>query len=251
MRVLVTGATGFIGRFAAAELMNAGHEVRALVRDRDRAAELLGPRVELAVGSALDPQAVRTALDGSDALVQAAGVYTYRRREAARILRETPALARAVLTAAVEARVPRVVDIASTVVFTTNGERVDTTTRLARPGDQTWGDPYVRAKVSAEEFGQEMERRGMPRVTLHPSLVLGPEDRGPGYSGETIINLMNGGLTTNAKAGWVDVRDVATAIVAALDAPSGTHAVICARYVAYRDLAPLLDDLTGRHARRI
>ena len=91
----------------------------------------------------------------------------------------------------------------------------------------------------------------MPRVTLHPSLVLGPEDRGPGYSGETIINLMNGGLTTNAKAGWVDVRDVATAIVAALDAPSGTHAVICARYVAYRDLAPLLDDLTGRHARRI
>src|SRR4051812_3305138 len=123
MRVLVTGATGFIGRFAVAELLASGHVVRALVRDRERGASLLGDGVELAVGSALDPTAVRTALDGADGLVQAAGVYTYHRTDAARILRDTPALARSVLSAAHEASVPRVIDIASTVVFTTNGDR--------------------------------------------------------------------------------------------------------------------------------
>src|SRR6478752_3936921 len=100
MRVLVTGATGFIGRFVVERLLVAGHEVRALVRDRERAVALLGGDVALASGSALDVQAVRTALDGCDGLIQAAGVYSYDRGDALRVLAETPALARSVLTAA-------------------------------------------------------------------------------------------------------------------------------------------------------
>src|SRR5207248_6185594 len=136
---------------------------------------ILPGEVELRLGSALEPGAVRAALEGCDCLVHAAAVYSYDRRDIARVSADTPALATAVLGAALEANVPRVVDIASTVVFTTNADLVTLTTRLAAPGDHTWGDSYVRAKVAAERTGLELEARGLERVTLHPSLVLGPE----------------------------------------------------------------------------
>jgi nucleoside-diphosphate-sugar epimerase len=248
--VLVTGGTGFIGRFAVRSLQAAGHDVRVLVRDRARALEVLGEEVELALGGALDVRAVRTALVGCDALVQSAGVYSYDRRHASRMLAETPALAEAVLTAAMDAGVPRVVDVASVVVFTTETDRVVLSTRLAAPGDRVWVDPYARAKVAAERFGVQLEERGLPRVTLHPTRVLGPEDQGPGTSGASVIMLMRGGTTTDSRGGWVDVRDVADAAVAALAAPVGTHAILNASSMRYRELAPLLDRLTGRTHRR-
>jgi nucleoside-diphosphate-sugar epimerase len=174
----------------------------------------------------MEAAAVARALDGCDALLHSAAVYSYDRRDAARVSADTPALARAVLGAALEANVPRVVDTASTVVFTTNADLVTLTTRLAAPGDRTWGDPYVRAKVAAERTGLELEARGLHRVTLHPSLVLGPEDTGPGNSGRTVIALLRNRTTTNARCGWVDVRDVASAAVAAFGAQPGTHAIV-------------------------
>jgi uncharacterized protein YbjT (DUF2867 family) len=64
--VLVTGATGTVGRHLVAELRRRGTAVRALVRDPQRAAGILGPDVELAVGDFTDPASLRAALPGVD-----------------------------------------------------------------------------------------------------------------------------------------------------------------------------------------
>jgi uncharacterized protein (TIGR01777 family) len=70
MQVFVTGATGFIGRALCLRLRGAGHAVRAWVRDRVRAADLLGAEVALYGG---DDAALRAAMDGVDAVVHLAG----------------------------------------------------------------------------------------------------------------------------------------------------------------------------------
>ncbi|MCO1655109.1 NmrA family NAD(P)-binding protein [Pseudonocardia humida] len=62
--VLVTGATGTVGRHLVAELRRRGTDVRALVRDPQRAAGIIGPDVELAVGDFADPASLRAALPG-------------------------------------------------------------------------------------------------------------------------------------------------------------------------------------------
>ncbi|MFD6969994.1 SDR family oxidoreductase, partial [Streptomyces sp. NPDC059949] len=62
--VLVTGATGNVGSKVATELRARGISVRAFVRDPDRAAAVLGGRIEMAHGDFADPASVRRALDG-------------------------------------------------------------------------------------------------------------------------------------------------------------------------------------------
>lgn len=65
-RVLVTGATGTVGRYLAGQLLTAGAEVRALCRDPGRAARLLPDGVETVPGDLTDPGSLRAALKGID-----------------------------------------------------------------------------------------------------------------------------------------------------------------------------------------
>jgi uncharacterized protein YbjT (DUF2867 family) len=73
MNVLVTGATGAVGRHVVRGLRDRGIGARAFVRDADRAAELLGSDVELAVGDFADRASLDRALEGIDRLFLACG----------------------------------------------------------------------------------------------------------------------------------------------------------------------------------
>ena len=66
--ILVTGATGNAGAQVVRALVEDGQEVRAFVRDADKAYSLFGDAVELAVGDFADAQSVRAALAGVEAL---------------------------------------------------------------------------------------------------------------------------------------------------------------------------------------
>ena len=65
--ILVTGATGTIGSDLVSLLRERDVPVRAFVRDPDKAASLLGPDVELAVGDFADPGSLRAALTAPSA----------------------------------------------------------------------------------------------------------------------------------------------------------------------------------------
>lgn len=69
MQVLIIGATGSVGRHAVAASIAAGHQTRALVRDRSRADRLLDRSAELAVGDASDVEFLKQAVADIDAVV--------------------------------------------------------------------------------------------------------------------------------------------------------------------------------------
>jgi len=71
--VLVAGATGRTGSQIVLQLQQQGFQVRALVRDADRAADKLGPDVELAVGDVSDPATLAPAMAGVDRVISAIG----------------------------------------------------------------------------------------------------------------------------------------------------------------------------------
>jgi dihydroflavonol-4-reductase len=190
------------------------------------------------------------ALKGMDALVQAAATYRYDRGAAASMANNAR-LARTILEAARDAGTAKVIDISSLVVFALGHSPVSEDTPLTGPGDQGWTDPYLRSKVESELVGRELEAKGLPRVTIHPGTVIGPEDTAMGTSSGFVTTLLAGGPAIDSRAPWVDVRDVARGIVRALDKPAGSRFALTSGVETHRKLAALMDGLTGRHPRRL
>ena len=97
MRVLVTGGAGFVGRAAVRALVEAGHGVRIVSRDAWPSGSLFDKLgVEVVTGDAGERPVIDKALEGMDAVVQAAATYRYDRGAAA-AMANNAALARTIL----------------------------------------------------------------------------------------------------------------------------------------------------------
>lgn len=171
MRVLVTGASGFIGLPLTAALDGAGYRVRAAVRDRRR--RTLPPGVEIALlpdlAGAVDWQPL---VAGMEAVVHLAGIAHVGPEMPDAIYDRVNHLATATLArAASMAGVRRFVFISST--------RAQAGAASAEPLIETAephpADAYGRSKLAAEA---DVRAAGMPYTILRPALVYGAEPKG-------------------------------------------------------------------------
>lgn len=120
MRLAIVGATGWLGGLAAAEALDRGHRVTALVRDSERAAEV-DARADVALAALEEPELLGAALSGQCAVL---GAY----RAPAGIPGEMPGRAEALLAASRGADVRRIVWIGGTAALEVpdgNGDIVD------------------------------------------------------------------------------------------------------------------------------
>jgi dihydroflavonol-4-reductase len=219
--VLLTGASGFLGVHTTKALLDAGHRVRALVRSPQRLAEHLRPlgvdgedRMETAEGDMTDAAAVRAAVEGCDSVVHAAATFSFKRRDASRMKRENAVGTRTVLEAGAAAGCSPLVHVSSTVALHRPGGGVldHTSPPGAGPG------PYSASKVASEQVARELQAAGAPVTIVYPGSVVGPHDPYLGETDHLVMLVLRGLLPAWPKGSlpYVDVRDVAATLVAAL-----------------------------------
>ena len=216
MRVVITGANGFVGRNVVAVLLEEGSadDIRALVRDRARAASELPAGIDVREADVTKPDTLRGAFDGVDAVVHTVAIPTERHGSFERINAEGT---RAVVREAERAGVAKIVHISAIG---------------ASPASPY---PFLRTKGEGQAA---VEASPIPHVVLRPSILFGPGDdffprlrfslRFP------IVPLPGGGT---ARFQPLHVADLARAVrVALTGAATGTFEVGGPEPVSYRQM---------------
>ena len=217
-RVLVTGATGFVGSGIVRALISAGYPVRALVRASSPRTNLAGLEVETVDGDICDADAVARAMAGARYVVHAAADYRLWVRDPGPMLRTNVAGTGTVMEAALRSGVERIVYTSSvaTLALRPDGEAADETTPLTETAAV---GAYKRSKVIAERLVESMiARDALPAVIVNPSTPIGPRDIKPTPTGRIIVEAAAGRMPAFVDTGLnlVHVDDVAAGHVAAL-----------------------------------
>jgi dihydroflavonol-4-reductase len=244
VRVLVTGATGFLGRELVRALRARGDEIRILARPSSRLDDLR-EYVEVVHGDVLDSASVAAAVEDRDLVFHTAGMVSTLASEHRAMFAVNVDGTRNVLDAARAAGVQRVVytSSSSAVGHTLDGRALDERA--------VWEDPgvaYARSKRRAEQVAFAVAREGLPLVVVNPSFLLGPGG-GEDSTGRIVRRFLDGKMKLFVEGGVcpVDVEDVAQGHLAAAERGTlGERYLLSGENVSFSAFFGLLSDVTGQ-----
>ena len=252
MKVLVTGATGFIGGNLARELWRRGDDVQALVRPGSNRLTIEDTGIVPVEGDILDRHSVDRAVQGCEAVFHTAAAYTFWSRDPAGVSQTNVKGTINVLEAAQQAGVSR------TVYTSTVG-----TVGLPKEGlgdEETPLDPrslhgnYKGSKLRAEQEALALAAAGMPLVVVNPTAPVGRWDVKPTPTGKMVLDFLRRKIPAYLKTGrnLVDVADVVEGHILALEkGKSGERYILGNQNVSLKEIFDILSSLTGLPAPRI
>jgi nucleoside-diphosphate-sugar epimerase len=250
MKALVTGATGLIGSCITQQLIEDGHEVRALVRPTSDVSFLRPLGVELIAGDVTDAASLAAAAQGVDAIFHTVALVgewgTWEDFE-----RVGVEGARNVLLAAAAAGVPRFVHLSSYAVYgLRTPEGVPLTEEMPYEEQPDPWDHYVREKVASEKLVLECHRQGKLKATaIRPGVVWGPRDRAAFPRTVAMLRSPWAAIIGDGKnrVPSVAAADVAALAVAAAqsDAAAGEAFNCCGEPIAQAELTAAVAGVAG------
>ena len=239
-RILITGATGFLGSAVARVFAGAGYRLRLMVRAGSSDENLAGLDAETVVADLSRPDSLAAAVEGCDGLVHVAADYRLFVPDPGPMYRANVDGTAALMRAARKAGVRRIVYTSSVAVL---GHRAD-----GAPADETTPSRledmvghYKRSKFLAEaEVRRQVGGEGLPAVVVNPSAPVGPRDVRPTPTGRMVLDAARGRMPAYLDTGLniVHVDDAAAGHLAAY-----RNGRVGERYILGGDNLPLREIL--------
>jgi len=250
-RILVTGASGFVGSAVARALAARGVRPRVMVRATSPRGNLEGLDAEVVEGDLTDAASVLRAAAGVRFIFHVAADYRLWTREPEAMIKTNVEGVRAVMEAALAQGVERVVHTSSVATLRLKDAAgpVDETAPM-RP-DEAIG-AYKRSKVMAERLVEAMvAEQGLPAVIVNPSTPIGPRDIRPTPTGRIIVEAATGKVPAFIQTGLnlAHVDDIALGHIQALERGRiGERYVLGGQDVSLQGLLAVIAGLVGRKA---
>lgn len=218
MKVLITGATGFIGNHVTRLCLEKGDQVRVMVMPGEDRSPLDGMDVEFVEGNLLDPGSLRGAVDGVEGLYHLAAMFAIWTKDPDLHYKINVQGAEAMMRAAMDAGVKK-------VVFTSSIAAIGVAGPEGRANEDTpfdswpFASEYIFSKYISHQMVKGLVAEGLPATLVMPGLPFGPGDRAPTPTGTMILRTLAGKMKNYWEGGVcaVDVRDVAAGHVLAME----------------------------------
>ena len=264
--ILVTGASGFVGKWCVVKLLEKGYRVRGTIRSDAKAAQVrdtvgklvgadAGSRLELVKADILSDAGWTEAFTGVNAVLHVAtAIRGDEPKDQSLVIRPAIEGTSRVLKFTHAAGIRRVVLTSSiaTVGYghgQTSGTRTYDETYFTNLEAMRWNWAYCIGKTKAERAAWEYTKaNGMELTTIHPGAIIGPAlDDDASISVGMVSGLLDNSTPALPSNGFsiIDVRDVADMHVAALERPEaiGQRYLATAEYMPFPQVAKVLQEL--------
>lgn len=252
MKVLVTGATGFVGSHVARRLTAAGHSVRVLVRQGSDTRALDGLAVERALGDLRNSNSLAPALRGINQVFHVAADYRLWSSNAQEIYDSNVGGTENLLAAAKTEGVERFI-YTSTVATVAVDRKTLPDESTDSSLDEMVGH-YKKSKWLAEKAVMKAAQNGLPAVIAMPTTPVGPGDWKPTPTGKIIVDFLNGKMPGYVETGlnFVGVEDVAEGhLLVANHGKIGERYLLGAENLSLKQVLDLLSRIAGQRAPKL
>lgn len=247
MLAFVTGATGFVGSHVARALAAQGADLRLLVRSGSDLRNIRELQAEQVTGDLRDASSLKKAVAGCDVVFHVAADYRLWVRDPDQMYRSNVEGTKAILEAARESKVRRVVYTSSvaTMGFQSNGHLA---TEESPVSLANMIGPYKRSKFMAEEIAIAAGKSGMDVVVVNPTTPVGERDIKPTPTGRIVVDFLKKKFPAYVDTGLnlVDVAECARGHVAALEqGRSGERYILGGENLTLKQILDKLAAITG------
>lgn len=249
---LVTGATGFVGSAVARALQDRGHSLRLMVRPTSDL-RLIDGFGETVIGDLLDPASLAQAVQGCRYLVHVAADYRLWVPDPRSMMQANVDGTRALLLAARDAGVERIVYCSSVAALGLVGDGTPGTEETEVHPEAIVGH-YKQSKYKAEQAVRALAQSdGVPVVIVNPSAPVGPRDIKPTATGKMVLDAAAGRMPAYVDTGLniVHVDDVAVGHVLALERGQiGESYILGGDDMGMAHILAMIDDVMARPTAR-
>ncbi|HLY99561.1 MAG TPA: hopanoid-associated sugar epimerase [Candidatus Angelobacter sp.] len=247
MKAFVTGATGFVGSHVARLLAEQGADLRLLVRSSSRADNIAGLKADRVLGDLRQPDSLKKAMEGCEFVFHVAADYRLWVRDPQEMYRANVEGTQAVIRAAQESGVRRVIYTSSvaTMGFTQAGHIADENSPVTL---EDMVGHYKRSKFMAEQIALEAGRSGANVVVVNPTTPIGEQDIKPTPTGTIIVDFLKRKFPAYVDTGLnlADVTEVARGHLLAMErAVPGERYILGGENLTLKQILDKLAALTG------
>ena len=254
MKSLVTGANGFVGSAVARCLLEAGHEVRCLVRAGSDQSNLKGLSVEISEGDLRDVSSLKRAVSNCENLFHVAADYRLWVPDPETMYDINVKGTQELILAAYEADVSRIIYTSSVATLGINSDASPANESTPSSLNNMTGH-YKRSKFLAEQVVQHLtNKHQLPLVIVNPSTPVGPRDIKPTPTGQIVLDTLCGRMPAYMSTGLnvAHVDDIARGhLLAYMHGKTGERYILGGENLHLIQILQAIDEIIGKKIKRM
>ena len=254
MKSLVTGANGFVGSAVARCLLEAGHEVRCLVRAGSDQSNLKGLPVEISEGDLRDVSSLKRAVSNCENLFHVAADYRLWVPNPETMYDINVKGTQELILAAYEADVSRIIYTSSVATLGINSDASPANESTPSSLNNMTGH-YKRSKFLAEQVVQHLtNKHQLPLVIVNPSTPVGPRDIKPTPTGQIVLDTLCGRMPAYMSTGLnvAHVDDIAQGhLLAYMHGKTGERYILGGENLHLIQILQAIDEIIGKKIKRM